>query len=723
MFIKTTAGVKIDKTKLALGQEINQTKVYDKNGIEFETEGVFDGKIYVKSEDIPKVVKSAFIAVEDKRFLKHNGVDYIRVFGAVLNNIKSKKFSQGASTITQQLAKNTHLNNEKTLTRKMKEIKLAYKIEKEFSKDEILELYLNNIYFGNGCYGLAKASKFYFDKKVEDLTIGETAMLVGVINAPSYYDPITKQNEAEKRKKVVLKAMLKNKVINNAEYIKSAKTRENIVKTSLKQANIHFDCVLSEVCQRLNINKMQLKNMGLKIYTSIDKTLQYEVVDMFLGNEFVSKNLSNGEIKKGVFIIDNKTKGVVCAVSNKGFNLTKNKRQPGSTIKPLLVYAPAFEDGILYPESIIIDEEININGYSPNNANKRFLGAISVRESIEKSLNVPAVKTLSRLGVKRGKNFAKKLGIEFSKNDNNLALALGGMTEGITIKSLADAYSTFANFGTYEESGFVEKIINSNGHILYEKSSASQAVMDGATAYLVTDVLKGVVQNGTAKRLSRFDFDVASKTGTVGLINSNKNTDAYSVVYTTKHTIVCWVGVTGVGEGMDSIINGSTYPTEMSGMVMDRLYSVSTPQDFVVPDSVIYKEIDIRSLSKNKVELAQSQTENRYKMKAIFNKKHIPEMSNNNNSHKTKLQILMQEGEKPLLKFKTEPYNVYNIYRRNLSNYEEKIVAVIEGDGQNKSFLDSSTDYQNIYEYFIVSHLKDDKNNFQISNSIKVMSY
>ncbi|MBQ3158783.1 MAG: transglycosylase domain-containing protein, partial [Clostridia bacterium] len=523
-----------------------------------------------------------------------------------------------------------------------------------------------------------RAAKFYFNKKVKDLDVGEIAMLVGVINAPSFYDPITKQEKAEKRKNTILKVMRNSKLINDAEYSKSAKTKENIVKSGSKQANLHISCVLDDACDKLKVNKNQLKNMGVSIYTSIDKNLSDSISAAVFNGDFLVVNSDEKAEKKGVLVVDNRTKNVVCMVSNSGISLKKMKRQPGSTIKPILVYAPAFEDGKLYPESIIVDEPISANGYSPSNANKRFLGAVSVREAVEKSLNVPAVKTLSNIGIKRAKKFAQNMGINFNEKDTNLALALGGMTDGVTIKNLADAYSTFASGGLYKESGFVDKILDKNKNVLYEKNSTSERVMSEATAYLVTDVLKGVVSNGTAKRLSGFDFDLASKTGTVGRVGSNKNTDAFSVVYTSEHTIVSWVGAGSSGE-MDSCINGSTYPTIINKAVLNLLYKDGKPQNFDMPNSVVYRDIDVRSLASNKVELAGNSTKMRYKKPALFNIKLLPDIISDNSAHKTKLQIDIKKGEKPLLKFETKEENVYYLYKKDLLSNQESVVYKVCG--------------------------------------------
>ena len=457
-------------------------------------------------------------------------------------------------------------------------------------------MYLNSIYFGSGCYGLEKASNYYFNKNASDLSVGESAMLAGVIKAPTNYNPIKQNKNAEERKKIVLKLMLKNRVIDDTIYKKSAKTKENVVKTHQKQTNIYLNNILNEACSCLSVAKNKLKNMNLTIETSIDSGLQTKVEEFVNSDRFTPKNSLGNSPDAGVIVVDNKNKSIVSVASTSNIDLFKNKRQPGSLIKPLLVYASAFENRILYPESMIIDEPINIDGYKPSNANKKFSGLVSIRDSINKSLNIPAVKTLSRVGVERAKNFSKKLGLTFNKNDRNLALALGGMTDGLSLKQLADAYSTFATNGGYCKSGIIKKIVDKNGSVLYEKDNKLEQVMSVATSDIITDLLCGVTTEGTARRLNSLKYEVASKTGTVGLGNSTKNTDAYNVAYTKEFLVVSWIGSSGDDDYMDSFVNGSTYPTLLSKTVLNELYKNYNPEGFKKSENVVYKYIDLNSL-------------------------------------------------------------------------------------------------------------------------------
>lgn len=721
VFLKTTASAHLDETKLASSNLANSIRVYDKNDELMDTSLMFKNS-YIAIDSLPSYVKNAFVAVEDRRFYEHNGVDIKRMAGAALKNIKNRKFKEGASTISQQLIKNTHLSREKTIERKFKEIKLARNLEKKYNKDQILEMYLNTIYFGNGCYGIEKAAKFYFDKSASELSINEAALLASVINAPSVYDPITKSQRANERKDLVLLLMKSQGYISEEEYSKNAKQQINIVKTASKTANQELKTILVEACNILKVNENQLKNMNVNVYTSIDTTLQNTLKSLVTSNSFVPKNAKGETPACGVIVIDNKTKSVTGFASNSRSNLLSIKRQPGSTIKPIIVYAPSFEKGLLYPESIIVDEKINIEGYSPSNSNKTFSGPVSVRHAVERSLNIPAVKALSHIGINNAKEFASRLGFEFANNDQNLALALGGMTEGVTIKTLADAYSAFATGGKYAQSHIINKITLDNGRELYKSKTNLTPAMSEETAYLMTDVLKGVAKNGTAKRLSGFKFDVASKTGTVGASSSNKNTDAFNVAYTADHTIVSWIGASRPDELLESSVNGATYPVVITKNVLETLYEDYLPESFSKPQNVQLVDIDTRSLEENKIELANEFTSLKFRKQALFDMAYLPRQSSYSEAHKPELEISMEEGMKPTLSFNGKPSNIYDIYRLNVKENKLEKISGIEGVNSVLTYTDNSASRGTLYEYYILSSLKDGSSQNK-SNSIKLMSY
>lgn len=645
---------------------------------------------------LPSHVKNAFIAVEDKRFYSHSGVDYKRMAGALLKNIKSRKFSEGASTITQQLIKNTHLSREKTVTRKMKEIKLAIKAEKVFSKDKILEEYLNTIYFGNGAYGIENASELYFSKPAKDLSIAESATLAGVINAPRIYDPISSQERCKERRNLVLKLMQNQNYISLEEYEKNAKTPINIVKNDIKTLKYAKKCIIQEACDALNVTENQLKNMHINIKCSIDFSLQKDIDNLLL-NESVHVNGENQSLASiGVFVVDNKTKNVVAVAGFGGMNFS-SKRQPGSLIKPILVYAPALEKGQISSETILKDEPICIDGYSPSNASKTFMGNVSARVALEKSLNIPAVKVLSNIGVPYAKNFASNIGIQFDEKDTNLALALGGMTNGVTLKQLADAYSTFATNGEFCKSSFVSEIVSDTGKVLYSAPKNKMQSMKTSTAFLVSDMLKGTVKNGTARRLSGFNFDLSAKTGTVGVPSSHLNSDAYTACYTTDHTIICYYGANSKSGNLPSSVNGASYPANLAKEVLKILYQDSSPQSFTVPDDVLSADIDTRTLSSGNVTLANPSTQSRYKRSAYFDKNNLPQYSTELDAFVPTLQVEMEKNQKPTLLFDAKDGFTFTLVRSQ--GQKQQIVYEVVGDGKKIDFTDQSAKQNEIYEY------------------------
>lgn len=645
---------------------------------------------------LPSHVKNAFIAVEDKRFYSHSGVDYKRMAGALLKNIKSRKFSEGASTITQQLIKNTHLSREKTVTRKMKEIKLAIKAEKVFSKDKILEEYLNTIYFGNGAYGIENASELYFSKPAKDLSIAESATLAGVINAPRIYDPISSQERCKERRNLVLKLMQNQNYISLEEYEKNAKSPINIVKNDIKTLKYAKKCIIQETCDALNVTENQLKNMHINIKCSIDFLLQKDIDNLLL-NESVHVNGENqSPASIGVFVVDNKTKNVVAVAGFGGMNFS-SKRQPGSLIKPILVYAPALEKGQISPETILKDEPICIDGYSPSNASKTFMGNVSARVALEKSLNIPAVKVLSNIGVPYAKNFASNIGIQFDEKDTNLALALGGMTNGVTLKQLADAYSTFGTNGEFCKSSFVSEIVSDTGKVLYSAQKNKTQSMKTSTAFLISDMLKGTVRNGTARRLSGFNFDLSAKTGTVGVPSSHLNTDAYTACFTTDHTIICYYGANSKSGNLPSSVNGASYPANLIKEVLKILYQDSSPQSFIIPDDIVSADIDTRTLSSGKVTLANPSTQSRYKRTAYFDKNNLPPYSTELDAFVPTLQVEMEQNQKPTLLFDAKDGFTFTLVRSQ--GQKQQIVYEVVGDGKKIDFTDQSAKRNEIYEY------------------------
>lgn len=667
-----THGVSLNTQKIDSSKAFN-LKIYDKNNKEIKT----SNNNYIEFNKLNKNTINAFICAEDKRFYKHNGIDFIRVGGAIVSNLKTKSFSEGASTISQQLIKNTHLTNEKTINRKLKEFKLSKELENKYSKNKIIELYLNNIYFGGGAYGIENASMFYFGKSASNLTLAESALLAATINAPSVYNIQTNQEECIKRRNLILNLMKNQNKITEEEFQTSKNETINLNITKNTTNNYVYNEILQETCSILNKNENELKNLNLEIYTNYDQDLAVNLKNQIENNY---PEISNYDICN--IVIDNLTNTIIC-VNGTSKNLTA-KHQPGSTIKPILVYAPAFENNIIDTETKILDEEININGYSPENADKKYHGFVSVKDALKYSYNVPAVKLLNELGISTAQNFASKLNLKFSPNDNNLAIALGGFTNGLTLKEVVDAYSSFANNGLFEESKYIVKITK-NSKLIYQKKDNKTKVMSENTAQKINNILIETSKTGTAKRLNGLSYDVASKTGTVGKIDSQKNSDAYCISYTTNHTIISHIS----GNNLSESINGSTYPTMINKQILNKLYKYNTPKSF------------------KKLNSQNTQTLNKINQSQTIN---------------TNIEAINIVGRKPVICFKASKN--YNYYIKRINEKKEETISSFTSIEYDKTikFEDISAKNNEIYEYFIEICEKSTNKTYK-SNHIKLKSY
>ena len=551
----------------------------------FETENN-----YIPINKLNQNTINAFVSIEDKAFFSHNGVNYKRMLKAGLNNLKNLSFSEGASTITQQLIKNKYLSNKKSIERKLNEIFLAKKLEKKYSKSEILEDYLNIIYFGHGCYGIETASQFYFNKSAENLSLNESAILASIIKSPSYYSPINNPENCTKRKNLVLKEMRDDNKISEVDYESainssiSLNLNDEAISESINDIYLN-NYILNEACNILNVSVDYILKNKLKIKTTINSKYQ-EQLKKQISNEknVVANNYGNKADGLGI-IIDNKTNKVLAIYSNSPYDVYSVKRQPGSAIKPVLVYAPAFEVGYS-PMSKILDEPINIKGYKPTNLGGINYGYVSIEDAIAKSLNIPAVKVMEDLGLGYCKKYAEKLGIKFSKNDNSYAIALGGFDEGITLRELTNAYTSFADLGQYKDSYIIDEIRNSENVLIYKNNVKKEKVINDDVAYLITSTLENAVKNGTSKKLNSLNLNLAGKTGTVCVKNSNLNTDCYSIAYNPNVCVGIWLGNYSLKKEymLEGNNNGGTYATEIVKYIFEGLNIEC--ENFIVPDSV-----------------------------------------------------------------------------------------------------------------------------------------
>ena len=590
--------------------------------------GVQD-RTWVSISELQPSTVYAFISAEDARFFEHEGVDVIRIAGAIVADIKAGSYVQGASTISQQLIKLSHLTSEKTISRKAEEAALAYEMERQYSKEDILEMYLNYVYFGGGYYGIEAAAEGYFGVHASDLTLDQSAMLAGILKSPSGYAPHINYAASINRRNNILRLMRDYGYITDDEKKQASARRPTILHDKREEYSGYYtDAVTKSAAALMGITVDELIRGGYSIYSAMDSDIQHYCEEMFKNGELFPAEDSEAAI----VVLEPSTGMVVAMVGGRSYTggisfnrATDIRRQPGSVIKPVIAYAPAFEYLNYTAADMILDEETTFADYTPSNYGNKYYGWVTVREAVTKSLNVPAVKTLSAVGVYRAKDFAKRCGIEFDDKDDSLALALGGFTYGVSPLQIAGAYSCFASGGIYNTPTLIKKITDRNGLTVYEYRQDSRRVMSEANAYILTSMLKSVVTEGTGHRLNTLDIPIAGKTGTVGLANGNR--DAWMAGYTPEYTAVVWQGYDSDRLGLlPSSATGGTYPALMLYGLFNHIYPDGRSGDFEKPESVKQYSIDAKTLKKqHKVVLANAMTPQSSRVTEYFTEETAPE--------------------------------------------------------------------------------------------------
>ena len=600
------------------------TFILDDEGNAYQELHAGENRIPVAIDDMPKQLVDCFVSTEDVRFYKHHGVDIKRIFGAALADLKSGSFAQGASTITMQLARNAILEDQsKNIDRKIKEAYIALQIEKQYSKDEIIDLYMNTIYFGHGAYGVEAAARTYFGKHVDELTLGECATIVGLVRNPKLYSPIDNIDNAYKVRNTVLDN-LENYDDSYATEVAAAKNEEITVaeyKDNSDQYTYPWftDYVIGEaedILVSLGLDQSGIYTGGYKIYTTVDNTVQSLMEEGYANAaNFPSGTSATNQVESAMAVVDNQTgqiRGLVGGrehLTKRGYNrATDMKRQPGSTFKPISVFAPAIEMGYS-PASVVNDVNTTFGGeYTPTDYDGKYRGLISMRETAVESRNIPSVKFMQKIGVDYSMHMIEKMGISMADDQNSgLSLALGGMTYGVSPLQMAAAYATFANAGNYNEPYAITKIENSMGKVIYQHEDSSQTVIKETTAFLVTSMLMSVTDRGTGTNAQISGVEVASKTGTVQLPKTdayagieNGNKDAWFAAYTPELTGVIWMGYdkdldeNGNPQYLQQIYGGK-YPAMIWKKVIAGASENAQKTTFTVPDGITYIDIDVKS--------------------------------------------------------------------------------------------------------------------------------
>lgn len=686
------SSLKLDNDKIS--SPTLAVQIYDADNRPIKDENSFNHS-YCKIEALPAHVKNAFIAIEDKDFYSHHGLNYKRIASASINNILSHSLKEGASTISQQLIKNTHLSSEKTFERKIKEIVLTKKLEKSHSKDEILESYLNAIYYGNNCYGIENAAEYYFSKEAKELSIEEGALLAGMIKSPSKYSPILKEENALKRRNLVISEMQKSGLITEEEAL-SAKEKPIELKLQTDNSNpinTYSEAALDEASRILKMPAKDIAINGYKLHTYLSSETQQNLKTALESEDFASAD-------HAAIVIDASRHAVTAFEGSSPYKILDAKRQPGSAIKPLLVYSPALNEDLITPQTQLLDEPLALGEYNPKNVDGKFRGYVSATEAVSKSINIPAIKVLSYVGIDKAKAYAEELGISFDELDNSYALALGGMRYGVSIKELAQAYSVFPQNGNFAEAKFIEYITDENGKILYHHKPEEKRVLREDAAYLMTSILQEAASSGTAKALSSLELPIAAKTGTVG--RGKENIDAWCVAYTPAHVCAVWVG------NLDNTpisVAGGNQPTRC----VKKFFDYSSREDegvFSQPSSVVEREIDTLSLENEHIlKLAAPNEPDRFKMTALFSVFNEPREVTEIFSEIPETKFALSKKENIVtVKFNAQRNLCYCFYdgkklRQELSNQAGDIEVQIEVRGESLRIIVSFDDEKNGREY------------------------
>ncbi|MFD1739128.1 transglycosylase domain-containing protein [Bacillus salitolerans] len=563
------------------------TTLIDRNGHVISKLYIEDREL-VKIDQVPEHVQHAFIAIEDARFYEHHGIDVKAIFRALYKDILAGSKVEGGSTITQQLAKNVFLSNEKTILRKTKEAVIAINLERKYSKKKLLEMYMNQIYFGHGAYGIQTAANLYFNKKVSELTIDEAALLAGIPKSPTNYSPINNPEKSKQRRDLVINVMQQKGYIDADQAVRS-KGRTITLNRNEYTKNPAFatyiDMVMEEAKQRFGFSNEEMMTGGYTITVPIDRDLQQVAHELFQKDQYFPG--TNEQVEGAFVMMDVHTGGVLAVVGgrkyvNKGINRAIVKRQPGSTIKPLAVYGPALEESDYHPYSMLVDEPLSYGEYSPQNYNGVYKGKISMYDALTTSANAPAVWLLNKIGIDHGKKYINRAGI--SLPDQGLAIALGGLENGISPLQMTKAYRAFANEGKIVEPFFIQKIVDQAGNLLTSTEIIESEVFSPQTAWYITRMLEAVVDEGTAK-VGEYTGSLAGKTGTTSFTGVEGGTkDAWFVGYTPNVVGALWMGYDRTDKD-HYLKHGSTYPTRLFKKILASSNHDHTAE-FVAPNGV-----------------------------------------------------------------------------------------------------------------------------------------
>ena len=673
-----------------------------------------ENRTLITFDDIPLHTQQAFIAAEDVRFYKHNGIDVYRMFGALRSNLQSGSLAEGASTITQQLAKLTHLSSEKTLRRKLEEIYLAFQIEHAYSKNDILTMYLNTVYFGRGAYGIQAAAQAYFGIDAKALTLTQSACLAAIIKAPSVYAPHISPENNKNRRNYILNVMYENGFI-DSELLRDAQSESVWVIAQQDEPQVYswyVDEILRESAQILECSADEIISGGFQIHTSFDPQLQAIADRVYEDKGLFPANASDGTpLQSAMAVVDTHTGAILAMIGGRDYTTrrglnraTQMRRQPGSALKPLAVYGPALELGYT-PASVLLDEKISFGNYTPRNAGDRYYGLVTMRTAVRNSLNTTAVRLLEEIGMDASVRYLRKLGIPVQESDRNLSLALGSMTYGVTPVELAAAYVPYANGGTFYSPHCVNRICSADGNILYERNEQGNQVMTAQNAYLMTSLLQSVITNGTGTRLLAANTPLAGKTGTVSMTGGNR--DIWMAVYNSEISVAVWMGFdqTDANHKLPNGITGGRNTASLAASFFKQAYTGKEKPEFIQPKGLVWLTLDKRAItSRGSVMLASDKTPKEYRISEVFSASNRPYAVSDMwqaPSAPSSFYVAHNAGGYPELHFKASSAARYRIQRDAVG--ESVILTEMLGNaGQTLSYLDTSAQAGVLYTYRVI---------------------
>lgn len=706
---------KLDLDKLYAQPQ--STIVYDASG---NAVGAFSSgatRTWTPLKEIPQQVRNAFLAAEDQRFYEHNGISIRRILAAMLHNLRTQSYSQGASTITQQLIKLTHLSQTKTLARKAQEALLALQLEKKLSKDEILECYLNTIYFGHGAYGIGTAAENYFSKTVPQLTLSESALLAGIIKSPSTYAPHLNPEKSVQRRNLVLGEMEECGYITpqQADNARQEQLRLVMSNSGAERYGWFMDAALSESAEHLSMSADEILTAGYSIHTAFEPDLQKIADDLFQDDTNFPMDTADGTPVQAAMVAMRPESGEICAIIGgrnyevqRGLNrATQIQRSPGSAIKPISTYAAAIDAHSFTPTSFVEDTPREFDGnYSPGNAGGNSYGTVTLREALSRSLNIATVDLADLIGINAVRSYATRFGLDLSWQDDNLALALGSMTYGVSPAKLCAAYATLANGGIRVEPHLIRSITDSDGHAIYLADMPSFRTVQDSTAYMLTDMLKTAATSGSARALSSAGIPVAGKTGTVS--DSDGSTrDIWTSAYTPDLALTVWMGYDHPDSqhSLPSSEGGSGYPARLCSAFLKSSRTLLSQKDFSKPDSVRTALVDSFALEEDTVLLATEHTPAEFVTTELFHPDNLPQEFSKKwtaPAPVSDLTLLSGNGETPVLQFTIQDETAEYLVLRSHDGITEIAATLTGAEGESLRYADSEADLSDAISYTIL---------------------